>query len=120
MKEPQQAPKSTFSQDFKWESSIENLWADELDDLEPSQNSKPHNSKLLQNTLTQNMPKIPLFDDDDETEEKLEIKNLVEELKIDDVVLAKISDVNNPFKFWIHLTQDTYELQFNTLNKEMQ
>lgn len=116
----QQGEQKLFSsQDFKWDSLKEKLWEDELDDLEPSLNSaESNNSKLLQNVLTHEVSEITLYDD--EAEKNLEIKDLVDELKPGDTFLAKLSDVNNPFKFWIHLKEEKYEAQLNTLNEEMQ
>lgn len=119
--EPQQEQKTKFPlNDFEWESSKESLWEDELDEMEPMQNNaRSKNLKLLPSALTQEISKITLLDDN-RVGEKLEIKNLLDEFKIGDEVPARLSDVNNPFKFWIHLRGEKYETQLKILNEKMQ
>lgn len=76
-------------------------------------------SELLQEVLSQELPELLSFDDD-EAKQKLEMTSILDELHTGDVVVANISDINNPFEFWIHLRQKKLKTQFNTMYKEMQ
>lgn len=49
-----------------------------------------------------------------------EIKNLLGEFHVGDTIPVKLSDVNNPLKFWVHIQQEKHVKQINELHHEMQ
>ncbi|XP_055313883.1 tudor domain-containing 6-like isoform X2 [Sitodiplosis mosellana] len=122
-----------------WESSNENLWDDELDNLEPptapAKNKAntddssfyygvsdteevpvpPSSVELLRQRMAD-----PLFSDEEEETEQNEIKGVLGDLHIGDTVPVRLSDANSPLKFWVHVRQEKYKKQIDTMYKDMQ
>lgn len=122
---------------LKLESSHENLWDDELDDLEPpkiiSNGKAPSNSSSLyygvsdidgSSTGTSSREQIinPIhsFSDDEEEDQLNDIKSVLGDLSVGDMIPVVLSNVNNPLKFWLNIRREEYEKQFKTLYKDMQ
>lgn len=56
-----------------------------------------------------------------EDEEKVsDIPDLLSEFQPGDMPPARVSDTNNPLKFWIHIRLEKYVTQLNDMHKAMQ
>lgn len=56
-----------------------------------------------------------------EDEEKVnDIPDLLSEFQAGDMLPARVSDTNNPLKFWIHIRLEKYISQINDMYKTMQ
>lgn len=128
-----------MNQNADFESSQENLWDDELDFLQPptapakskaesndsslyygvsdteGDSSAPPSSGEMHQTLAEHM-----LSDEEEEEEQNEIKGIVSELHPGDIIPVRLSDVNSPLKFWVHVRQEKYKNEIGTLYKDMQ
>lgn len=127
------AAKSNFSpQDFKWETSAENLWDDELSDLgdlEPPRRNNDDDSSsyyavsntsglpIQEEALPESIPKE--LSPNDEADEKAELGSLLDELHIGDSVRARLSDANNPLKFWISLRLQKHKDKTISLHEKL-
>lgn len=49
-----------------------------------------------------------------------EIPDLLNNFQSGDMLPARVSDTNNPLKFWIHIRQDTYVNPVNEMLEKMQ
>lgn len=123
-----------------FESLQENLWDDELDflqpptapakskansngsslyygvsDIEGDSSAPPSSGEMMRRTLAEH-----IFSDEEEEEEQNEIKAIVSELHPGDTIPVRLSEVNSPLKFWVHVRQEKYMNEIDTLYKEMQ
>lgn len=128
-----------IKQNIVWESSNDNLWDDELDNLEsPTAPSKDDSNTedssvyyCVSDTEEEAAPPLsvellrqrmahPLLSDEEEETEQNKIKGAVNEMHVGDTVPVRLSDANSPLKFWVHIRQEKYREQFNKLYNDMQ
>lgn len=116
-------------------SSKETVWDDEVTDLKPpsiEQNESASNysynlavseiSSKPDNTEDQTSIKevLELQFSDDEEIENAGIKATLDELSSGEVIPVRISDVNNPMKFWVHVRREKNRKEIERLYKEME
>lgn len=112
---------STVSDEF------EDLWEDELENVQPPTMDRSNLSSFygvsdLSGSMTsqssRELQKIELTSEDEPTID--EIPDLLNGLYVGDILPARVSEANNPLKFWIHIRQEKYTVPINEMYKEMQ
>lgn len=121
--EPTTKAKSLKSEDFN------SLWDDELENAVPPSNSSSFYgvSDISNNDKSDKEPSLPSSSDrvhmkmalSSSEDESDSIKDLLDELHVGDVIPVRVSDINSPLKFWVHIRQDKYIQQINKLYKAM-
>ena len=124
---------------ISFDSSHENLWDDELENVEAAtvplkskadtggsslyygvsdtedEAGPPSSVELLRQRMAES-----LFSDEEEETEQNEIKGILADLHVGDTLPVRISDANSPLKFWVHVRLDKYKKQMDTLYKNME
>lgn len=86
-----------------------------VSDIDGSTSTKSSHALLCQQM------QLPSSDDEQEQEQtQTDLKALLDELHVGETVSVRISDVNNPLKFWLHLRPEKYVSQLRQMHNEMQ
>lgn len=123
--------KSTPIQVSKASDDFEGLWDDELENVLPPtiNRSNPSSfygvSDLSTGSTSSKSSHDPfhqgMLESTSEDEANIsEIPDLLNEFHAGAFLSARVSDTNNPLKFWIHIRQDKYVIQINEMCKKMQ
>lgn len=124
-------PKASEEEKVELNTSADNLWDDELENLEPPvvvKSKANSNSSIygvsedgsIPDTRENNShPLLSVYSDEEEVESQ-EIKSLLSEIRVGDVLPVQMSEINSPLKFWVHILQEKFGKQFDTLFNDMQ
>lgn len=107
------------------------LWEDELENLQPPtlNRSNPSSYYGVSDSPASSSSSNPSVDpvvrrmaepSSDEEVQISEIPELLSEFCCGDILPARVSDSNNPLKFWVHIRQEKYVQQINKMLTDMQ
>lgn len=107
------------------------LWEDELENVQPPTINRSNPSSFygvsdLSNGSTSSKSSCDpvqqrMLESTSEDEAMItDIPDLLSEFHAGDILPARVSDTNNPLKFWIHIRQEKYITQINEMYKKMQ
>lgn len=110
---------------------FEDLWVDELENVQPPTINRSNPSSFYgvsdlsagstsSKSSIDSVHKRMLEASSDDEVKISEIPDLLSEFQGGDILPARVSDTNNPLKFWIHVRQEKYTLQINDMYKKMQ
>lgn len=112
---------------------IEKLWEDELENIQPPtlNRSNPSSFYCVSDPTTGSISSKSSIDavvqhmhllssDEDEGRKVSEIPELLNGFQAGDILPARVSDTNNPLKFWIHIRRKEFIAQINDMYTTMQ
>ncbi|XP_031630401.1 uncharacterized protein LOC116345291 [Contarinia nasturtii] len=131
-----QKPSNRPKEEVVWDSSTENIgkeneWDDYVEKAKPPTVNKASSDDYCGVSDIDNSPPSETSEEvmrkkmahcwfsDSEEEDYTDIKNISSEIHAGDTLPVRISDVNNPLKFWVHVRLPKYKDDINNLYKEM-
>lgn len=128
---PERTVKSTPIQVSDASDDIEDLWEDELENVQPPtlNRSNPSSFYCVSDSSTGSASTKSSIDpavrqmrflSTDEEEKVSEIPELLSGFQAGDILPARVSDTNNPLKFWIHIRREEFITQINEMYRTMQ